>query len=215
MNNHFITRFLLFTFICVILLSACNPRIGYLENLMQAELDELCNKHNLPGMTASFMLGNGTIVTVASGLADKEYNIQMTPQSRMLAASIGKSFVAATCVALALIIKNRDMYVLFGPFDLIISLLLILFNVFVFKTDFIKRFNWKLVTILFILFLVVIPVFSAEIERTLVFKQHEIVDSFNLLYIIFRFPVWWILGLFEFIMIKLIFRHKRKNTIAC
>ena len=101
MNNHFITRFLLFTFICVLLLSACNSRIGYLETLMQAEVDELCNKHNLPGMTAAFVLENGTIVSVASGLADKEYNIQMAPQSRMLAASIGKSFVAATCVALA------------------------------------------------------------------------------------------------------------------
>ena len=34
-------------------------------------------------------------------MADKEYSIPMTPQSRMLAASIGKSFVAATCVAMA------------------------------------------------------------------------------------------------------------------
>lgn len=101
MNNHFITRFLLFTSIWVLLLAACNSRIGNLETLMQTELDELCNKHNLPGMTASFVLENGTIVTVASGLADKEYNIQMTPQSRMLAASIGKTFVAATCVVLA------------------------------------------------------------------------------------------------------------------
>jgi D-alanyl-D-alanine carboxypeptidase len=101
MNNHFLSRLLLLTFIWALLFNACNSRFGYWETLFQAELNELCTKHNLPGMTASFVLENGTIVSVASGLADKEYKIQMTPQSRMLAASIGKTFVAATCVALA------------------------------------------------------------------------------------------------------------------
>lgn len=107
------------------------------------------------------------------------------------------------------------MNVLFGPFDLIISILIILFNLFVYKTEFIKRFNWKLITVLFILFLIVIPFFSAQVERIQVYKQYEIVDGFNLLYLLFRFPVWWILGLFEIIMIKLIFRHKRKRTTTC
>lgn len=52
-------------------------------------------------MTAAVVLDDGTAISVAWGMADKEYSIQMKPQSRMLAASIGKSFVAATCVALA------------------------------------------------------------------------------------------------------------------
>jgi CubicO group peptidase (beta-lactamase class C family) len=101
MNNHFIYRCLLFSFIWLLLNTSCTSRQVSLENLLQADLDELCKKHNLPGMTAAFVMENGTIGSVASGLADKEYNMQMTPQSRMLAASIGKSFVAATCVELA------------------------------------------------------------------------------------------------------------------
>jgi hypothetical protein len=103
------------------------------------------------------------------------------------------------------------MNVLFGPFDLIILALLILFNVFVHKTDFIRKFNWLLITALVILFLIIIPYFSAEFERIRVVKQYELVEGFNLLYLFFRFPVWWIIGLFELITIKLIFRHKRKT----
>ena len=64
-----------------------------------------------------YVLENGTIVSVASGLADKEYNIQMTPQSRMLAASIGKTFVAATCVAL----NQKGILDLNGPISVWLS----------------------------------------------------------------------------------------------
>ena len=101
MDKLFVTRLWLFSFMGVLLLNACTSGHGSLESLLQTELDELCKKHNLPGMTAAFVLENGRIGSVSSGLADKEYNIPMTPQSRMLAASIGKTFVAATCVALA------------------------------------------------------------------------------------------------------------------
>jgi len=103
------------------------------------------------------------------------------------------------------------MNILFGPFDFIIIALLILFNLFVHKTDYIRKFNWLLITVLVILFLIIIPYFSAEFERKQVVKQYELVEGFNLIYLFFRFPVWWIIGLFELITIKLIFRRKRKT----
>lgn len=95
----------------VLLLTACNSSSRSIEGLLQSELDKICKKHNLPGMTAAFALRDGTTGSVASGWADKEYNIKMTTQSRMLAASIGKTFVAATCVELA----QRDVLDLDSP----------------------------------------------------------------------------------------------------
>ncbi len=73
-----------------------------LDGRFQAELDSAREKLGFPGATAAFVLPDGTVGVAASGLADVESAAPMTPQSRMLAASIGKSFVAATALALAL-----------------------------------------------------------------------------------------------------------------
>jgi D-alanyl-D-alanine carboxypeptidase len=64
-------------------------------------LDSVQNKFGFPGITAAFVLKDGTHVSAASGLADVESGKLMTKDSRMLAASIGKSFVAATAIALS------------------------------------------------------------------------------------------------------------------
>ncbi len=47
------------------------------------------------------MLPDGIVGTVATGLADIEKGQPMMAESRMLAASVGKTFVAATVIALA------------------------------------------------------------------------------------------------------------------
>lgn len=54
-----------------------------------------------PGATAAYVLSDGTTGAVATGLADIETEAPMRPSSRMLAASIGKTFVSATILALA------------------------------------------------------------------------------------------------------------------
>jgi len=72
-----------------------------LKARFQSELDALHAQYQLPGATAAFILPDGTVEVVATGLADVEHEIPMAPQSRMLAASIGKTFVGATAVALA------------------------------------------------------------------------------------------------------------------
>jgi len=68
----------------------------------QAELDRLREKKNSPGMTAAFALPDDRVFGFASGLADKETGEPMTPDSRMLSASIGKTYVAATAISLIL-----------------------------------------------------------------------------------------------------------------
>ncbi|MCB1108926.1 MAG: beta-lactamase family protein [Chlamydiia bacterium] len=72
-----------------------------LDRVIKQELDRLQQKYGFPGATCSYVLSDGTLGEIASGFADRENRKLMTTRSRMLVASIGKSFVAATVLALA------------------------------------------------------------------------------------------------------------------
>jgi D-alanyl-D-alanine carboxypeptidase len=72
-----------------------------LKSRFQSELEMLHDQYKFPGATAAYILPDGTVEVVATGLADVESKTPMTAHSRMLAASIGKTFVGATVVALA------------------------------------------------------------------------------------------------------------------
>ncbi len=84
-------------------LAICHPASANsspLKGLFQAELDSLHDQYRFPGATAAYVLPDGTVEVVSAGLADVEAKIPMIPQARMLAASIGKTFVGATVLAL-------------------------------------------------------------------------------------------------------------------
>lgn len=88
--------------ICAAALAACAPLPPDDHAArFRAELDRVRLQFGFPGMTAAYVLGDGTTGTAASGMADVEGGVPMTEQSRMLAASIGKSFVSAVAIALA------------------------------------------------------------------------------------------------------------------
>ncbi len=72
-----------------------------LNHQLKAKLDELRSKYGFPGATCAYVLPDGREGGVATGLRDLEDKTAMTPHSRMLAASIGKSFVAATVLQLS------------------------------------------------------------------------------------------------------------------
>lgn len=72
-----------------------------LAKRFQAALDDLRARYNFPGATAAYVLADGTVGVAASGVADHETGAPMTPRSRMPAASIGKTFVAATAAMMA------------------------------------------------------------------------------------------------------------------
>jgi D-alanyl-D-alanine carboxypeptidase len=72
-----------------------------LEKRFQAELAALQAEFKIPGATAAYVLPDGSVGVAAAGLADVEARTPMTPQSRMLAASIGKTVVGAEVIALA------------------------------------------------------------------------------------------------------------------
>ncbi|MBY6071105.1 beta-lactamase family protein [Marinobacter salsuginis] len=72
-----------------------------LEAAFSSALERFQNEYDFPGITASYVLADGTAHSAAAGWADAEIREPMTPESRMLAASIGKTFVAATMVSIA------------------------------------------------------------------------------------------------------------------
>ncbi len=73
-----------------------------MKQQFQAELDSLHSEYGFPGATAAYTLPDGEAQVVATGSADVEHEIPMTPGSRMLAASIGKTFVGATALDLVM-----------------------------------------------------------------------------------------------------------------
>jgi D-alanyl-D-alanine carboxypeptidase len=80
---------------------ASAPEPPPLSQRFQAELEALHAELKFQGATAAYVLPDGTTAVAATGLADVESGQAMTPESRMLAASIGKTFVGAEVLALA------------------------------------------------------------------------------------------------------------------
>jgi D-alanyl-D-alanine carboxypeptidase len=60
---------------------------------------KLVEDHDLPGITMAVATADG-VVSVAAGAANTESGSVMSPETTMLAASIGKTFVAATMLQL-------------------------------------------------------------------------------------------------------------------
>lgn len=75
--------------------------ISNLNQHLKCQLNHLQSQYGFSGATVAYVLPDSTVGEVASGFADMETKEPMTIKSRMLAASIGKTFVAATVIALA------------------------------------------------------------------------------------------------------------------
>jgi len=70
------------------------------QDRVQEGLEELRAAHGFPGATVARVGAEGSIQAWSTGWSDPEARVPMDPNSRMLAASIGKSFVAAAVLAL-------------------------------------------------------------------------------------------------------------------
>ena len=81
------------------------PRSDSLRARLQAVLDSLHAAGRFPGATAAVALPDGSTIALAVGLADTAQRRPMRPADRMLAGSVGKTFVAA--VALRLVQEGR------------------------------------------------------------------------------------------------------------
>ncbi|MDE2976133.1 MAG: serine hydrolase, partial [Acidobacteriota bacterium] len=70
------------------------------ERLFQARLDELRAELGFIGATAAFVLPDGSEGVAATGYADPDNDLPMTPEHRMPAGSIGKTIAAATALSM-------------------------------------------------------------------------------------------------------------------
>ena len=81
------------------------PSVNAKNLPLQVQVQKLLNSfrrdYGFPGATATYVLPDGQIGDTAIGLADVRNGTPMTPATRMLAASIGKTFVGATVIALS------------------------------------------------------------------------------------------------------------------
>jgi D-alanyl-D-alanine carboxypeptidase len=68
---------------------------------LQQELDAAREREHLPGLTAAVLLHDGSLLSLASGLADTLTGGRMPIGAVMPAGSVGKEFVAAVALALA------------------------------------------------------------------------------------------------------------------
>ncbi|MEZ5937435.1 MAG: serine hydrolase domain-containing protein [Hyphomonadaceae bacterium] len=92
----------LLAFACLFLAASCTKSVESdpFARDLQTTLDHLRDQHGFPGITAAVAWPDGRLVAAASGWADVEAKRPMSPDTPMLAASIGKSFVAAIVLSL-------------------------------------------------------------------------------------------------------------------
>ena len=87
-----------------------------------------------------------------------------------------------------------------GYIDYIIFSILIFLNIKFWR----RKFTGALIyVIIAILFGILLPMVSMKLEIIKVKNEYEIVDGFNLLYTLFRFPMYWILGIWQVINLKI------------
>jgi D-alanyl-D-alanine carboxypeptidase len=85
---------------CSLALACLAVPVAAQEARLASVLEDFHARYGFPGATAAIALPDGRVVTAATGLADVEAGRAMTPVTPMLAASIGKSFVGTTVLAL-------------------------------------------------------------------------------------------------------------------
>lgn len=102
---------------------------------------------------------------------------------------------------------------LFGYFDIFLLVLIILFNVIIWKYNIVKVINWKVILLRFAILFIMFPMLSEKVEVANVYRKFEIVDGFNLLYIWFRWPTWWLIGLVEVLVFNSIITTKAGHKL--
>jgi len=99
---------LLILIACAVVAAPAPAAAQGLESLrerLQAKLDSLVEHSLVPGATVGVALPDGTSFGVAAGMSDTARAVAMTPESRMLQGSVGKTYFGA--VALQLVAEGR------------------------------------------------------------------------------------------------------------
>jgi CubicO group peptidase (beta-lactamase class C family) len=78
-----------------------DKELARISKAVQAKLTELHSAAEFPGATVGFVLPDGRQASVSVGVSDLVKKTPLAPSDRMLAGSIGKTYVAAVVLQLA------------------------------------------------------------------------------------------------------------------
>ena len=81
-----------------------------------------------------------------------------------------------------------------------ISLFLVLRNYRFKSKRVLIRLKILLSFLLLVLYVFIIPVISIIIEDYNVHKAYQVIDSFNLFYIVLKSPIWWLIGIINILL---------------
>jgi len=81
--------------------AVASPPAPPLAERVEAALESWRAAGRVPGVSVALALPDGAVVAVAAGTTDPEGGRPLAPDDRLLAGSVGKSFVAAAALALA------------------------------------------------------------------------------------------------------------------
>ncbi|HEV2364670.1 MAG TPA: serine hydrolase domain-containing protein [Caulobacteraceae bacterium] len=74
--------------------------IDRIEGALRPVVSQAVTEGRAPGCSAAVLLDDQTMVTCVAGWADPDLHAPMTPATRMMSGSTGKTFCAATCMSL-------------------------------------------------------------------------------------------------------------------
>lgn len=85
---------------CLLLLTTAWSQTG-VDKTALAVLDSFRTRFDLPGITATVILKNGTAIDVSTGVSDLATQTALTPQHKLLSGSTGKMYFAISILKLA------------------------------------------------------------------------------------------------------------------
>lgn len=108
--------------------------------------------------------------------------------------------------------KPTDTAFLFGFFDLLVLAAVVLLDLLLWRYRLPKKMDWKVVAGCLLLFVVVIPMYAARIEAANAKRESLVIDGFELLYVWLRWPLWWIIGTVELLVLHRLSRLSSKPS---
>lgn|GEM_PF-1070081 len=98
--------------------------------------------------------------------------------------------------------EPAEPFTSFTYYDITFLILVLIINIYIFRSSKNIKINRFMKISIFLLFFILIPYISNTIETKNIYKKFIIVDGFNLWYLIFKYPVWWSIGILEILFLS-------------
>ena len=99
-------------------------------------------------------------------------------------------------------------FALFGYFDILLLLTILFLGFIILKFNLIQKINWKINLTRYLTLFIFCPYYSCKVEVNSVHRKFEVVDGFNLLYVLFRWPTWWVIGFLLILLFDSVLKRK-------